>query len=133
MSRRAFFDTNVSLYLLSGDASKSRRAETLLAAGGTISVQVLNEFVAAARCKRLADWDEIDELLLALRKLCKVEPVTVEVHELGVQLVRQYGFHIYDACIVASAQLAGCTTLYTEDLQHGQRLDGLTISNPFLA
>lgn len=131
MSQRAFFDTNVALYLLSEDTAKSRRAENLLAAGGTISVQVLNEFTAAARRKRLADWDEIDELLLALRKLCSVEPVTVEVHELGVKLARRYGIQIYDACIVASAQLAGCTTLYTEDLQHGQRIGGLTIRNPF--
>jgi predicted nucleic acid-binding protein len=133
LSRRAFFDTNVPLYLLSDDASKSRRAETLLSSGGTISVQVLNEFVAAARRKRLGDWDEIDELLWALQRLCEVHPVSLEAHELGVKLARRYDLHIYDACIVASAKLAGCTTLYTEDLHHGQRIDGLTIRNPFLA
>ena len=52
----AFFDTNVVLYLFSADAAKADRAEALLAAGGLISVQVLNEFAAVARHKLGMTW-----------------------------------------------------------------------------
>ena len=131
MSRGAFFDSNVALYLLIGDEAKADRAEEVLAEGGTISVQVLNEFVAVARRKGATPWPEIEELLAALRHVCKVEPVTVQTHERAVVLAKRYGFPIYDASIAASALLSGCKVLYSEDFQHGQTFDGLTIVNPF--
>ncbi|WP_428422974.1 PIN domain-containing protein [Methylibium sp.] len=131
MTRSAFFDTNIALYLLTGDEAKADLAEDLLATGGTISVQVLNEFVAVARCKGATPWPKIDEVLSALRQVCRVEPLTVATHERALALARRYGFPIYDATIAASALLSGCTTLYSEDFQHGQTLDGLTIHNPF--
>ncbi len=131
MSGPAFFDSNVALYLLIGDEAKADRAETLLAEGGTISVQVLNEFVAVARRKGATPWPQIDELLAGLRHVCTVEPVTLETHERAMTLARRYGFPIYDATIAASALLAGCQVLYSEDFQHGQTFDGLTIVNPF--
>ena len=43
----------------------------------------------------------------------------------------RYGFGFYDSLIVAAALDAGCKTLYSEDLQHGQRVEGVTIINPF--
>jgi predicted nucleic acid-binding protein len=127
----SFFDTNIPLYLLSGDADKAARAEDLLAEGGAISVQVLNEFVAVALRKHRAPWPAIDELLSALKLLCRVEPLSVPVHERALAIARRYKLHVHDACIAASAIEAGCTTLYTEDLQHGQRIDSLTIVDPF--
>lgn len=131
MSRSVFFDTNVALYLLSGDAAKADRAEDLLAEGGTISVQVLNEFVAVARRKAATPWPRIDAVLAALQHVCRVESLTVETHRRAVALAQRYGFPIYDATIAASAALAGCETLYSEDFQHGQTFEGLTIVNPF--
>ena len=56
----AFFDTNVLLHLLSADTAKADRAEELLANGGTISVQVLNELVTLARGQLRMEWDAID-------------------------------------------------------------------------
>lgn len=50
----------------------------------------------------------------------------------ALELRRRYQFPFYDALVVAGALEAGCTRLLTEDLQHGQQLDGLTIENPFL-
>jgi predicted nucleic acid-binding protein len=128
----AFFDTNVPLYLLSDDIAKSSRAEDLLAEGGTISVQVLNEFVAVARRKRLAPWPAIDSALASLRHVCRVEPLTVRTHERAVELTKRFGIPIYDATIAASALEAGCRTLYSEDFQHEQVLAGMTIRNPFV-
>ena len=49
----------------------------------------------------------------------------------GLGVHPQYGFSFYDSLIVAAALEAGCTRLYSEDLQHGQRVDHLTIQNPF--
>lgn len=131
-SAACFFDTNIALYLLSADASKADRSEALLAEGGTISVQVLNEFVAVARRKHNAPWDSVRATLEALCAVCQVVPLTLAVQQEAVKIAERLGFTIYDANILASALAAGCTTLYTEDLQHGQRIDGLLVINPYL-
>jgi predicted nucleic acid-binding protein len=127
----AFFDTNVPLYLLGGDEKKAGRAEQLMALGGTISVQVLNEFAAVARRKYATPWAEVGEVLAALRQVCRVEPLSVAVHERAMALARRHAFPIFDALIAASAIEAKCSTLYSEDFQHGRLLDGLKIVNPF--
>ena len=130
----AFFDTNVLLYLLSGDASKADRAEALVVVGGVISVQVLNEFASVASRKLGMSWAEIREVLGTIRAVCRVEPISLETHDRGFALSERYGFSIYDSMILASALLAGCNLVYTEDLQDGQCFDGrLTVRNPFTA
>lgn len=126
-----FFDTNVLLYLLSHDTRKADRAEELLAAGGVISVQVLNEFASVALGKKALDFDEVREILSVIRAACSVKPVEIETHELGLALAKRYRFSVYDSLIVAAASRAGCSVLYSEDLGHGQRIERLTIRNPF--
>lgn len=129
-----FFDTNVVLYLLSADQAKADRAEALLAEGGIISVQVLNEFAAVASRKLGMSWPEIREVLDQVRAVSIVESMAVETHERGLLVAERYGLSIYDALIVAAALLSGCSTLYSEDMQHGQVIEGqLTICNPFRA
>lgn len=127
-----FFDTNILLYLLSADSDKAERAETLLSERGTISVQVLNEFAAVAARKLGLSYPEIREILGPIRAVCAVEPITLEAHDLGLQIAERYGFSIYDSLIVAAALLADCRKLYSEDLQDGQVIEGtLSIQNPF--
>jgi predicted nucleic acid-binding protein len=127
-----FFDTNVVLYLLSADTAKADRAEELLAIGGTISVQVLNEFVAVASRKLHMSWIEIREVLSQVRAVCAVEPMTIDTHERALRLAERYGISIYDALIVSAALLANCKTLHSEDMQDGQVIERqLTIRNPF--
>ncbi len=127
-----FYDTNVVLYLLSAEAAKAERAEELLAAGGRISVQVLNEFASVASRKLGMDWPEIGEILAGVRAVCPVESIAIDTHERGLAVASRYGLNIYDAMIVASALLAGCKVLYSEDLQHGQVFERqLTVRNPF--
>ena len=70
----SFFDTNVLVYLASGDALKADRAEVIIAAGGTISVQVLNELTNVARRKMRLSWDETHAMLTVLRGLLIVHP-----------------------------------------------------------
>ena len=128
----SFFDTNVLVYLASGDATKADRAEATIAGGGSISVQVLNEFANVARRKMQMSWDETHAFLNMLRGLLTVHPLTVETHETGLRLAERYGLSIYDSMIAASALDAGCDTLWSEDMQHGMKLDeGLRIANPF--
>jgi predicted nucleic acid-binding protein len=129
-----FFDTNVVLCLLSADAAKADRAEELLALGGTISVQVLNEFVAVAWRKLRMSLAQVREVLAPVRAVCAVEPVTVETHERALHVAERYGLSIHDALIVSAALLAGCRTLHTEDMQDGLVVERkLTIRNPFAA
>ena len=128
----SFFDTNVLVYIASGDAAKADRAEEAIAAGGAISVQVLNELTNVARRKMRLSWAETHAFLNLLRGLLTVHPLTVETHETGLGLAERYGLSTYDAMIAASALHAGCDTLWSEDMQHGMTPDaGLRIVNPF--
>jgi predicted nucleic acid-binding protein len=128
---KSFFDTNILLYLLSEDRAKADCAEALFAAGGVISVQVLNEFAAVASRKRAMSWPEIREILSTVRMICTITPISVETHERGLFLAERYGFSLYDSLIVAAASLAECSILYSEDMQDGQIIDRLKIQNPF--
>jgi predicted nucleic acid-binding protein len=127
-----FFDTNVLLYLVSADLAKADIAETKITGGGHLSVQVLNEFVSVARRKAGLDWREIDEVLGSVRQMCRVHSLTVETHDAARGLAQKYDLGFYDASIVASALLAGCDVLLSEDMQDGQRFDqALQVQNPF--
>ena len=127
-----FFDSNVLLYLASGDDLKADRAEALLAAGGVISVQVLNEIANVARRKMQLSWPQARELLSLVRSFLEVRSVTVEIHQAGLNCAERYGLALYDAFIVAAAVEAGCETLWSEDMHDGLLIDGrLRISNPF--
>ena len=128
---KAFFDTNVLVYAVTSDPRKFR-ADQILARGGVISAQVLNEFTAVARNKLRHNWADIEYAATRFRAaLDAVLPLTVETHAAAVGLARDHGFSFYDALIVAAALEAGCDTLFTEDMQDGRVIDGLTIRNPF--
>ena len=127
----AFFDTNILLYAQE-PGPKADRARGVLAGGGRLSVQVLNEFTAVAR--RLGrDWRAIDEaiddvLVVAGPPL----PVTLDLHVAARTLAETHRLSFYDALIVAAALEAGCDTLFTEDMQHGRTIGTLHIQNPFI-
>lgn len=133
MPAKAFFDTNVLIYAVAQDDRRSTQAEELLASGGVLSVQILNEFASVARRKILMSWSDVTEALDAFRVLCpSALPITIEMHEAALKIAEKHGYNIYDALVVCAALEAGCTTLYSEDLQDGQTIDGkLTIRNPF--
>ena len=131
MDAERFIDTNVLLYLLSGDASRADRAEEELAAGGIVSVQVLNEFASVASRKLDLSLAEVREVLAAVRATCAIVPVTEETHDLGLQIAQRHKLSVWDAMILAAAKLAGCRIVLTEDMRHGQVLSGLRLRNPF--
>jgi predicted nucleic acid-binding protein len=139
MTAKAFFDTNVLVYALVNRAGsildpRTEMAEERLSHGGVVSVQVLNEFADVASWKLRMGWDAVEEYLEAINALCgRAIPLTTEIHTGAIDISRRYGFRIYDALILAAAIQAGCTIVYTEDMQHGQTIDNVTIVNPFLA
>ena len=128
----SFFDTNVLVYLMLDDDAKAETAEKLIANGGTISVQVLNEIANVGRRKRQRSWAEVRALLGTLTELLHVEPLTTAIHVLGVGLSERYRIAVYDAMIVAAALSSGCDTLWSEDMQDGLVIEKqLVIRNPF--
>ena len=129
---KAFIDTNVLLYLLSADAAKADRAESVLGSGGVVSVQVLNEFASVATRKLKMPMAEVRQVLDTIRAVCEVAPLTEETHVLGLDIVERYQLSIYDAMIVSAALLSNCATLWSEDFHPGLVIEQrLTVRNPF--
>lgn len=128
---KPFIDSNIILYLFSSEIEKADQAEVILASGGVISVQVLNEVVSVCRRKLKLSWDEIDALLLALKANVDIVPLTEDTNALAVKLCKQYALSFYDANICSAAMIAQCKNLYSEDMQNGLNIDGLIIQNPF--
>lgn len=127
-----FFDTNILLYLLSTDTAKADKAEELVAGGGMVSVQVLNEFAAVGLRKLGMSHGEVREALDPIRSVCKVVPLTLETHDEALGIAQRYGYAFYDALILGAARLAGCGRVYSEDMRDGQVIEeGLVIVNPF--
>ncbi|HTA50834.1 MAG TPA: PIN domain-containing protein [Verrucomicrobiae bacterium] len=133
MSGSAFFDTNIFVYAVVQDDPRSDKAEELIAEGGTVSVQVLNEFADVVRRKAKMPWDKVRFAIQNIKALCPDPlPLTVDIHNEALTIAEKYGYRVYDALIVASALKARCTILYSEDMRDGQVIDHrLTIRNPF--
>jgi len=127
----AFFDTNILVYAQQANA-KGSRARELIAGGGKLSVQVLNEFAAVSRRKQDKQWRQIDEAIADV--LALVDPplaLTLALHITARTLAEAHQLSFYDALIVASAIDAGCDILYSEDMQHRRAFGGLAVVNPF--
>ena len=133
MTSPVFFDTNILIYAALQPDPRSEVARDLLAQRGVISVQVLNEFASVAHRKLRRPWSEITRALAAIRVFCpSPRPITVGTHEAALAIAERSGYQLFDALIIAAALDAGCVTLFTEDLQDGQVIEGrLTIRNPF--
>jgi predicted nucleic acid-binding protein len=128
-----FLDTNVLVYANSQGDDRTANARQLLVNGGVVGAQVLNEFAAVAHAKLGFTWAEVQEAIENIVILCpNPRPLGVETHLRALGICKRYGFSIWDGLIVAAAAEAHCAKLLTEDLQHGQVVDGVRIENPFL-
>jgi len=133
MPAKVFIDTNIVIYALGPASDKASVVAPLLVGRPTISTQVLTE-VTNVVSKRLAmPFAEIRRLLTKLEALCQVELINAKTIHSGLDVMERYRFSWFDSLIIAAALEAGCETLFTEDLQHGQVIENrLTIFNPFL-
>jgi predicted nucleic acid-binding protein len=138
MTTEAFLDTNILVYALVSRQGSSidRRAEVAeqkLCEGGAVSVQVLSEFCDVLSRKFGLSWPAIEERLDAIATICgPAIPLTAKTHKAAVAISLRHKFRIYDSLILAAAVEGGCATICTEDLQHGQVIEGIRIENPFL-
>lgn len=132
MPAKAFIDTNIVIYALGPNSAKAALAAPLFAARPTISTQVLSETANVALKKLALPLLEAGKLLAMLEATCRVEIVTPATMHRTLDITGRYGHSWFDSLIAASALEAGCDTLYTEDMQYGQVIEGkLTIINPF--
>lgn len=140
MSAKFFLDTNILIYTLDDDnPGKRDRAralvgEALSESRGCISTQVVQEFLNASLrkfAKPLTPADAQRFLTVVLEPLCTVF-AGIDLFQQAITITDRWKFAFYDALIVASAFQAGCPILYSEDLQHGQKVESLQILNPFL-
>lgn len=139
MSARFFLDTNIFVYTFDSEAPvKRERARDLVQIAltdgvGVISYQVVQEFLNVALRKfavPLTARDADTYLDTVLMPLCEVFPDR-KLYASAIALHDRTGWSFYDSLIVGAAQRAGVTALYSEDLQSGRILDGLTVVNPF--
>ncbi len=132
MPGERFFDTNVLIYAFAQDDPRSSRAEELLAGGGVIGVQVLNEFTNVTRRMLRWPWGDLEGALKVIEDLLgPARPLTSGTHAQAVVLARDSSLSFYDALIVAAAIEAGCRVLNSEDLQDGRKFATVTVVNPF--
>ncbi len=140
MPAENFVDSNIFVYMLDISAPDKRQRARELVYGllgdrtGCISYQVVQEALNVLIGKLGEPPDAVtsflEEVLLPVWQINEIN-ATPELYRNGLELRARYGFSFYDSLIVAAALGAGCTTLYSEDMQDGQRIDGLTIRNPF--
>lgn len=139
MSGKYFIDTNIFIYTF--DPREQRKQEkarqiidqALRTSKGMISYQVVQEFlnVAARRFTvPLSGQECVIYLDQVLRPLCEIFP-DFELYKEALLIQQETKFSFYDSLIIASAIEGGCKIIYSEDFQHGQKLSGLIIENPF--
>ena len=138
MALRTFIDTNILIYSVSVDKKESFKRELALRLLSSrqccLSVQVLSEFyVQSTRATRAAPLSRDIAVGLVRRWMrFEVQDNTVALMSDALDLQARYGFSYWDCAIVAAARRLGCEELASEDMRHGQAIDGVTIVNPFL-
>jgi predicted nucleic acid-binding protein len=139
MSGRYFFDTNILAYCFDANAQEKRaRANRMVRDGlerhaGVISYQVVQEFINLALRRfepRMRVEDVRQYAAMVLRPMLAVNS-SMALCQRALEITERYRIGWYDSLIVAAAAEAQCDVLYSEDLQHGQRIEGVTITNPF--
>ena len=137
MSGRSFLDTNLLVY--TDDLGEPRKREIALGlvdlcmerSSGVVSSQVLQEYFVIVR-KKLGVSAEIARRKVELFARFDVALIGLEDILAAIDLHRLHSFSFWDALVIRSAARSGCSVLYSEDLQHGRRIDGLEIVNPFV-
>ena len=140
MSAECFIDTNLFIYQLeASDERKAVTADRIIRNGiqshnACISFQVvqecLNTVLRKAEIPLSTDESKqyLDNVLAPLYRV----PASLSLYRRALDLQTRYRYGFHDSLVIAAALDSGCTRLYSEDLQDGQRIEGLTIENPFL-
>jgi predicted nucleic acid-binding protein len=134
MPARVFLDSNILIYAVSDDERRRAVAEALIVQHAVVSAQVLAETAAVLGCKFHLPADTIERVLASIASRVDCRPLTSELVLAAVRLGARLGYSHYDSQVIAAALAAESAVLYSEDMQHGQVIDGtLTIVNPFVS
>ena len=142
-AKKVFIDTNIWIYGLveSNDPSEQEKRivtlsllETLLSASEIfISTQILNECHWNLIKKfGYADAEVYKRIQENIMTISKVMNVNQKTYQNSFEIRERYQISFWDSLVIASARDSGCLEIYTEDMQHGQKLDDLIIINPFM-
>ncbi len=129
--KSVFLDSNMIIYAYSDDGRKKDVSIALLKMRPIISLQVINEVMNVGMRKLHLPYSDLRELFALLKKKCEIKPVECVTIERALTIVETYKYSYFDSLMIASALEHDCRTLYSEDLQHGQIIEGLQIVNPF--
>ena len=131
-AERIFLDSNVMIYAyFKQDKKKQRISKQLISQNAIISTQVLQELINTLHRKMGVDYSIVRSILQECLKNCGLNTNTSDTVFGALDVAERYGFSFYDSLIVAAALESKCTTLYSEDMQHNQHIESLTIINPF--
>lgn len=136
MAARTFIDTHVLVYAEAADSPAKKQIalallkEHFLQGTGVLSTQVLQEYCNVA-IKKLRLGQHHIRAQLDVYEQFEVVQVTPAIIRRGLDLQQTRSVAFCDALVLASAQIAGCTTVLTEDMNGGENVDGVRIENPF--
>ena len=139
MNDKYFLDTNLIVYLFdTSEPDKHRKVKKLFTEvqthkHGYISAQVVNEFIviASQKISHPLPLDRIGKKLVFLQKTLYILPLYIETSKKAIEIKHRYQYSYWDSLIIASALESNCSILYSEDMHHGQVIEGrLTIQNP---
>ncbi len=137
MKERSFIDTNIIIYTDDADCPEKQEVATLLLERGwnsghlIVSTQVLQEYFSAAT-QKLGIPAEIAQRKIELLGCLDISSIDHEDIIRAIELHRLHKFSFWDALIIRMAQKTACTILYSEDMQHDQKIGDVRIVNPFL-
>ena len=133
MPGKVFIDTNIVIYALGQAFSKAHLAAPLFVGSPSIFTQVLSETANVASKRLFLSISETRKLITSLEDMCRVEIISLVTIHTALDIRERYSFSWYDSLIVTTALEAGCDTLYSEDMQNSQVINGrLRIVNPFV-
>jgi predicted nucleic acid-binding protein len=142
MNGRSFLDTNIFVYDIDAEAPKAKKLvaynlirDALTQRRSVVSYQVIQEFLAVAIRKFASPVTPSNArryLETVLKPMLAVHS-SVELFHEALDIGARYQLSWFDSLVVAAASEASCSVLYTEDLQHGAKINGVRIENPFRA
>ena len=134
MMNKIAIDTNILVYLYDANSHDKRHvSERLVASNPIISTQVVSEFINVTRRALKVSKQEVLHKCNSVFNRCQIISVDQDVLDHSYYLLKKYDFQIFDSIVISSTLAAGCDTLYSEDFQHRQLIEGkLTIINPYL-
>ncbi len=136
VSKRFTFDTNILIYAVNTDAPEKHQIASSLLETATqkdclLTLQAIGEFFNATRRKGLASMDEVIVITRIWQQIFTIVPADQDTFNEAVEYVRDHNISFWDAMLWANAKQAGCAYVLSEDMQHGRRLGGVEIINPF--